>query len=633
MAVRSPLFLSDASGTNQIAEGDSTYMTALHEFAGYAFAQNPNPSLEVQGANGSAISGQPFVDTFYVAGAYSTRVDRFATEAETANIVLTTENYSRIRQVTAAISAPSGDANNHEYPLYLYNDQGGDEDLDTHLRAMTITDFYDTFVAPVLTQFGGGGQTAAKGGTYFLTTSTTPSNASLVSTTPVAVNKVSDTAAYTASGIPEAVEQTIDTNYYLAKVDYPATAYPEVYDQLPLYWDFANNRINAHTPTTWANLMNKFLRYYLSSNAGGSYQLSYNVDGSDGVLNGVLYTDERRTPDGSAGGGGNYQQLYVGVDDYRTQEFPTGTTTVVQSQSFKIHQGTPSLVETVSLEGTTSIPKTMPSSPKDSDGTVRIGFKWKDVGNTFFIETDPVGETELVEWLNTAPNRTGNYYIRGTIYDQSDAVNQTTQGATLNTWWAMTTTPQDRQFEVTDSRNPPTYDQEHMTWKIDIATDSGGSNIVGTGYYRANYQGDAINLEGTSGAPEITGHLPLSDGSINMGWRFTSTGVVEDYDNDRATQYSAVNHVPWARTGHVGTYYIRATDVSSGSDHNWTNSPNSLGTWWQLNVSRSFFFEDNSAINSYVGRNVKLQIDIATDAAGSNIIATGYYMSVYEGGA
>lgn len=633
MAVRSPLFLSDASGTNQIAEGDSTYMTALHEFAGYAFAQNPNPSLEVQGANGTAISGQPFVDTFYVAGAYSTRVDRFATEAETADIVLTTENYSRIRQVTAAVSAPSGDANNHEYPLYLYNDQGTDEDLDTHLRAMTITDFYDTFVAPVLSQFGGGGQTAAKGGTYFLTTSASPTNASLVSTTPVAVNKVSDTAAYTASGIPEAVEQTIDTNYYLAKVDFAAAAYPEIYDQLPIYWDFANNRINAHTPASWSALMNKFLRYYLSSNAGGQYQLSYNVDGSDGVLNGALYTDERRTPDGSAGGGGNYQQRYVGVDDYRTQEFPTGTTTVVQSQSFKIYQGVPSLVETVSLEGTTSVPKTMPSSPKDSDGTVRMGFKWKDIGNTFFIETDPINETELVEWLNTAPNRSGSYYIRGTIYDQSSAGSQTTQGASLNTWWAMTTTPQDRQFEVTDSRNPPTYDQEHMTWKIDIATDSGGSNIVGTGYYRANYQGDAINLEGTSGSPEVTGHLPLSDGGVNMGWRFNVSGAVEDYDNDRATQYQAAGHIPWARTGYVGTYYIRATDVSSGNDHTWTNSPNSLGTWWQLNSSRSFFFEDNDLPASYVGRFVKLKIEIATDSIGSNIVATGYYQNAYEGGA
>jgi len=339
MAVRSPLFLSDASGTNNIAEGDSTYMSALHEFAGYAYAQNPNPSLEVEGSNGTAISGQPFVDTFYVAGAYSTRVDRFATEAETANIVLTTENYSRIRQVTDTVSAPSGDTNNHEYPLYLYNDGGIDADIDTQLRAMTLTDFYDTFVDPVLTQFGGGGQTAAKGGTYFITTTASPANASLVSATPIAINKVADLAAYTAGGIAEAVEQTIDTNYYLAKVDYPASAYPEVFDQLPIYWDFANNSIKTHTPTSWAALMNKFLRYYLSSNSGGQYQLSYNVDGSNGVLNGSLYIDERRTPDGTAGGGGNYQQRYVNTNDYRTQEFPTGTTSVVQSQSFKIYQG------------------------------------------------------------------------------------------------------------------------------------------------------------------------------------------------------------------------------------------------------------------------------------------------------
>jgi len=655
MAVRSPLFLSDASGTNQIAEGDSTYMTALHEFAGYAFAQDPNPSLEVQGSNGSVISGQPFVDTFYVAGAYSTRVDRFATEAETADIVLTTENYSRIRQVTDAVSAPSGDANNHEYPLYLYNPDGEEgEDINTHLRAMTISDFYDTFVAPVLTQFGGGGQTAAKGGTYFITTSASPANASLVSTTPIAINKVSDTAAYTASGIPEAVEQTIDTNYYLAKVDYPAASYPEIYDQLPIYWDFANNRINAHTPGSWSTLMNKFLRYYLSSNSAGQYQLSYNVDGSDGVLNGALYIDERRTPDGSAGGGGNYQQLYVNTNDYRTQEFPTGTTTVVQSQSFKIYQGIPSAAETTSLEGTQSVPETTEHvngyAQKDTNN-ITLGWRFNSdatVEDRDSTRTPEYSANNHADWVNSGPTQT--WYIRATIDSNSGL---TTSGDSLNTWLTLDNTTS-RSWNITDTANPPVYNTKFHRWKIEIATDSGGSNIVSTGYYHNQLEGDNIRLEGTQGTPK-TNPAEQTHGTKH-GFRLATgvniSGKVE-HGNDYGggTSWSATTMQNWSDYRNsatnsdinfsnyfAGTYYVRGTVDSGTSTGTITQQGDAMNTWHILQPgataanSVEFLFADSRTLTSYgTGQYLTYKIEIASDAAGSNIIDTGYYKFQYAG--
>ena len=659
MAVRSPLFLSDASGTNQIAEGDSTYMTALHEFAGYAFAQNPNPSLEVQGANGTAISGQPFVDTFYVAGAYTTQVSSFASEADTADIVLTTENYSRIRQVTAAVSAPSGDANNHEYPLYLYNPDGEEgEDINTHLRAMTISDFYDTFVAPVLTQFGGGGQTAQKGGTYFLTTSASPSNASLVSSTPVAINKVSDTAAYTNTGIPEAVEQTIDTNYYLAKVDYAAAAYPEVYDQLPIYWDFANNRINAHTPASWSALMNKFLRYYLSSNSAGQYQLSYNVDGSDGVLNGALYTDERRVPDGTAGGGGNYQQYEAGIDDYRTQEFPTGVTTVVQSQSFKIYQGIPSAAETTSLEGTTSVPETSDHNndyAQKGTSNITVGWRFNSDGTVEDRDTTvpSASRTEYTannhaDWVNSGPTQT--WYIRATNHVNSGL---TASGDSLNTWLTLDNTTS-RNWFITDSNNPPSFNQAQHVWKIDIATDSGGSNIVSTGYYENQIQGDNIQLEGTLATPE-TNPFEQTMGTKH-GWRFAQgvniAGQVQHgSDYGGGTSWSSTGHTNWARfrnqltnadvpfTNYIaGTYYIRATVQDGTSTGTITQLGDSVGTWHLLQPGTSsansvdFQFVDTRTLSSYgTGQYLTYKIEIASDAVGSNIIDTGYYRFLYAG--
>lgn len=484
MTARSPLFLTDASGTNQIAEGDSTYMTSLHEFAGYAFAQNPNPYIEINGSNGAAIPGQPFVDTYWIAGAYSTRVDRFATEAETANISMSTDNYSRIREVTDTVAAPSGDANSHEYPLYLYNDGDGDDDIDTQLRSMTLTDFYDTFVSPVLTQFGGGGTTKDKGGTFFMTTSASPTNATLVSATPAAINSVADLTAYSAGGIAETLKQTTDTNYYIAKVDYSAANYPEVYDQLPIYWDFTNGQIKAHTPASWATLMNKFLRYYLSSNhSAGTYRLSYNVNGSNGVLNGTQFIDERRTPDGSAGAGGNYQQRYVNTNDYRTQEFPTGTTSVVSTKSFKIYQGP---LDVISLEGTAGSPHTNVRQTT-SDGSVRVGFTFQAsrVVSEWDTDASPVASgTGHENWCNQIPQN--DYWFRFTQISSPSGGSYT--GDALNTWHADTAT---NSCLWTDNRTASGYADESAVWKVEIASDSGGSNIVATGYYQYDYSGTA----------------------------------------------------------------------------------------------------------------------------------------------
>lgn len=265
MAVRLPLAAQPVDGDVaglQIFEMASTGVDNIHKFATYAYAQDPSVNLEVDTANGNLLSGQPFVDTYYVAGAYSTRVDRFATEAETADIVLTTDNYNRLRYVLDSVTLPTGDTNDTQYPLYLYNAQGtyGGENPNnpnTHFRCMTRQDFIDTFVTPALSMmdsdgFYNGTNNIEQNGTYFLTTTNTPTNATVVSNTPVAINSEANVGAYQAAQIPEAVKQTVDVNYYIAKVDFPATSYA-VYDavlgtyDLPLYFNSGDEMISAHT--------------------------------------------------------------------------------------------------------------------------------------------------------------------------------------------------------------------------------------------------------------------------------------------------------------------------------------------------------------------------------------------------
>lgn len=340
MAVRTPLLLNAPPGEPQfqIQEMDSGSINNVHAFAPYAYGNNslgPSAKLEVNTANGTLMSGQPFVDTYYIAGAYTTRVDRFSTEAETPNISMVTDNYNRLRVVYDSTSLPTGDTNNLQYPLYLYN-TGSGADIDTHLRTMSRQDFIDTFVLPALSilDVWSASTTNQQQGTYFLTTSASPANATLVSSTPVAVNSQANVAAYTSSGIPEAQKQTLDTNYYLARVNYPPTSYA-VYDSelgkydLPLYIDAGTEQIRQHTPTSWANLLGPWLRYYLAT-SGSGYDIIYSL--SSGNQRGSTYTDTRVVPTGTG-----YTTRYVNTDDYRTQEFPTGTATTITANTKRFY--------------------------------------------------------------------------------------------------------------------------------------------------------------------------------------------------------------------------------------------------------------------------------------------------------
>jgi hypothetical protein len=486
MALRTPLLLENPSTVDmQITTYDSFLLAWLHSFAPYAYANNPSgPSakLEVNTANGTLLSGQPFVDTYYIAGTSTTRVDRFATEAETPNISMVTDNYNRIRVVYDSVSLPTGDTNNLQYPLYLYNDGGV-----IQLRAMTNQDFIDSCVIPALNVMAIwlASTTNQQSGTYFLTTNASPANATLVSATPVAVNSVADVAAFTAGGIPEATKQTIDTNYYLARLNFAPTAY-DVYDAttltyyLPLYFDAGTESIRQHTPTTWAALLGPFLRHYLAT-PGTGYYIEYNL--TDGNQRGTTYTDTRVTPTGTG-----YTQRFVNDDDYRTQEFPTGTASTItaNTKAFYIKR----ITESISLLGDASVPQSYEGEDPYYDDpfsgpiwAVNNGFSFSSNGNIYKYSALTTPETNIFsssEWCNAVPSVT--YYIRATHSPIPFSSTQVVpnSGDALNVWHSLATT---RRFSWSgaDSGGPV---QRDIMIKVEIAADAAGSNIIATGYYR-----------------------------------------------------------------------------------------------------------------------------------------------------
>ena len=121
-----------------------------------------------------------------------------------------------------------------------------------------------------------------------------------------------------------------------------------------------------------------------------------------------------------------------------------------------------------------------------------------------------------------------------------------------------------------------------------------------------------------------------------MGWLFQSDGTVSDYDNDRTPTSVSAGHVDWINTSsYTGSYWVRAS-IQSQSDpasQSFATSPSALNTWLATTSSRSFLFTDNRSAASYAGASVVLKIEIASDSGGSNILATGYYRTNYDGGA
>lgn len=473
----------------QIYEMTDAAIDAVHAFAPYAYANNssgPSAKLEVNTTNGTQMPGQPFTDTYYIAGAYTTRVDRFSTEAETPNISMVTNNYSRIRIVYDSVSLPTTDTNNLQYPLYLYT-VGGVEQL----RAMSRQDFIDTFVIPALDAMTiwDAATTNAQAGTYFLTTSASPANATLVSPTPVAVNSVADVAAYTSSGIPEAQTQTINTNYYLAQINYAPNTY-SVYDatlgnyDLPLYFDAGTETIKQHTSTTWANLIGPFLRYYLAT-PGTGYTINYNL--SSGNQRGTTFTDTRVVPTGTG-----YTTRFVNANDYRTQEFPTGTATTIAENTKRFYIAREG---EVSLLGTTASPQLaigdFPVWNGIGNWVVNNGFTFNADGNIYEYSYTYPGTTNVfstTEWSNGTPLNT--YYIRVTQEIIPYNVLQVTpnSGDALGVWHALTTSRRFSWYGLDDFGG---YGDRLINLKVEIATDAAGTNIIATGYYQNLWNGGA----------------------------------------------------------------------------------------------------------------------------------------------
>ena len=311
MAVRKPLYYV----SNNLKQMSTSMVDEIVSYIIYRYALNPSVTLSRVSSGGNLGT---ITDTRKKAGAYSTRVDRFPTESETAEPGTVTVSYSRINQSVATVS-PTSDTGK-TFPVYL--------NASNQIQAMSLTDIKDTFLHPAIDLLTSGSTGTSQGGTYKIASSTSSSGSTVVSTSAVFSDTRANTGAYTSGGIPESLDQpTTITNYYLHKID--AGSAPSF--TLPFVID-SNNNLQQMTTTNFNTLYDDWIRYTAASSTDG-YSIRYNL-GTSGSGN----TRGSGMGDTRLNGSGNYTTRFVNTDDYRAQEFPNGTAATVNTYYLRINK-------------------------------------------------------------------------------------------------------------------------------------------------------------------------------------------------------------------------------------------------------------------------------------------------------
>ena len=310
MAVRQPLYYNSGN----LQEMTTTQVNEIVDQIVYQYSLNPSVALSVVSSGGTLDS---ITDTRLQAGAQSTSVSAFPSEATTAEPSVVTVTYDKITETRASVT-PTTDTGT-TWPVY-YTSGGG-------IQSMNLTDVKDTFLHPAIDLLAAGTTTTQQAGTYHINTASSVSGSTLISSTPIFSDTRANTSAYTAGSIPETKDQpTTITNYYLQRVDGSDTSYTT-----PIFVEGSNN-LQTYADATFESLLQEWIRYTAVSSSDG-YSLSYNIGTSgSGNTRGTGIADTRLN------GSGNYQTRFVNTDDYRAQEFPNGSPQTINTYYLKINK-------------------------------------------------------------------------------------------------------------------------------------------------------------------------------------------------------------------------------------------------------------------------------------------------------
>lgn len=321
MAIRRPLYYDSGN----LREMTDEQIEKIKARMFWSYVNNPSVVLTVVNSGGNLGT---ITDTRLQAGAASTSASAFPDEGTTAEPSIVNMGISRLQQTVA--TDPNPTTTTTQYPAY-YTAAG-------QVRAMNLQDMYDTFAEDVFA--GGWGLMPDSSGPYpslvnffIYTVSTSNSLADYTAVPgpdgstiiPIFTDTRADAAAYSAGGIPEAADQpTTIQDYYLHKRNTQSIA---IDDMAKLK---TNGNVEVMTTGAVDVAIGAAIRYMVQSENGRMIRYAYGVNGSGtGTVCGTAMTDTRLD------GAGNYQTLFVGADDYRSQEFPDGSQQVINVYTLK----------------------------------------------------------------------------------------------------------------------------------------------------------------------------------------------------------------------------------------------------------------------------------------------------------
>jgi len=317
MTVRTPVYYNGTDIVNMTA----THITQWKTYIAYLYSTAPTVTVTV--VSGSGTLSPTMADTRLQAGAATvSRTSSFLNEAGTAEPATVTVNYDKITGPTYDTSlGAQADTSNIAFPAYKDGN---------NIKAMSLTDYVDTFIYATLDAMITASESSATNGTYTIATSSSVTNYTEVSgaNTAVFLDTRADTSAYSAAGIPETLDQpSTITSFFVQRASF-GRVFPSV---APLLVDADGNlnQVDLTSDTTSFNaILKNDIRFYAAEDTGG-HKLSYNINGS-GNTRGTAMVDTRLN------GAGNYQTLLANINDYRSQEFPNGSAATISTYTFKI---------------------------------------------------------------------------------------------------------------------------------------------------------------------------------------------------------------------------------------------------------------------------------------------------------
>ena len=299
MAIRTPLKI-DSTNLKEMSSTDTGNIISRMV---YLYMTDRSVTLSYVANNGSLASMN---DTRTQASAATSHASSFQTAGAVATITVT---HDKIAESVSGLSAPA-DTNNITFPVY--NDSG-------NVKAMTLTDMYDSFVSLAT---NGASTLIPAAQPYKVDTSVSNgavSGYTLVNAYPIFIDTIANLGAYSASGIPEDRDQFSNNQpYYLHRNNGTAVTAPT-----PLYITSSGD-LREYSPAELDAILLTIIRYtseYLTSN-----KLRFYIDGAGTTCGSGMVNKKYNSS--------SQQQQQVG-DDYRTQRFPAGTAVAVNTYYLK----------------------------------------------------------------------------------------------------------------------------------------------------------------------------------------------------------------------------------------------------------------------------------------------------------